>query len=776
MRTIVWWHAVLGLLILAGCAPENPGDGADGAKTGATASVGTASADAPEARNRTLAEIRADEARHDAEVWAPEVRSEALRSALFKLWDDLRGAEDRWAVLAGREFGDVDPGRLGPPGSGPGGLTRHEIVPGAGVLAGPAWQAWLAALGARWTLDSFEFLPRSFVDGNPARSVYAVTLHLLPRAGSGEERRIQVTADVEIVWSDRRDAFLDQVPASVRVRGGELLRWSGPPVFEAALAYETSGAQEIPPICVYDVDGDGWSDILYPQTNLLFRNRDTFRFEQRDFAAWPLRNYYDALFGDFDGDGTRDFLAAGIGEGDATGRPSLYLFRAEAGGEFSAPPVKVCDRTFESQLCFAAGDIDADGDLDLYIGTYLPPFVAGQVPTPFHDANDGLAGDLLLNDGQGGFASGIEGSGLETHRFRRTFRVSFFDLDGDGDQDLLQTNDFAGTAIFWNDGSGHFVTSAEGKGVDEAASFGMSHTLGDYDRDGAVDLYVTGMYSYTVRRLLAAGLGREDRPDVDPYRMAIAYGNRMYLGQGGGRYVQPPFRDSVANTGWSWGVTSFDVENDGDLDLFVANGHLSGRSIRDYDSRYWRHDVYHIGSKPDPVKNAWFLEHLGNLGKATSWAGYEHDRLLLNEGSGFLGAGFALGLGRDWDSRHVVSEDFDRDGRTDLLIGWKDGLGGRKGFQVMRNRWPDPGNWISVTLRDAPGTSVFGARITVETPGGTQTQVVVAGDSFFAQHSNRRVFGLGAENAVTAVVVTWPGGKTSRLERPATGRDHVVAP
>jgi hypothetical protein len=312
--------------------------------------------------------------------------------------------------------------------------------------------------------------------------------------------------------------------------------------------------------------------------------------------------------------------------------------------------------------------------------------------------------------------------------------------------------------------------------------------------------------------LVEAGLGRPDRPDVDDHRSALAYGNRMYMGDGQGRFAQPPFRDSVANTGWSWGVTSFDVENDGDLDLFVANGHLSGRSIRDYDSRYWRHDVYQTGSAPDPTKSAFFLDKMGSLGRTSSWAGYEQNRLLLNQGksprpaskrglsdemgeagtdssategsvsggfdsgAGFLSAGFALGLGDDVDSRHVVSEDFDRDGRCDLLVGFKNGLEEKKGFRLCRNLWPDPGNWISITLRDAPGVSVFGARIVVETSERSPTQLVVAGDSFCSQHSNRRVFGLGSEGKVRRVTVYWPGGRTSVLESPAIDEDHVVSP
>ncbi|MEZ4647909.1 MAG: CRTAC1 family protein [Candidatus Eisenbacteria bacterium] len=706
------------------------------------------------------------------------MRSELYRAAFLRLWDDLRTAEDRWAVLETAALGEITAGSLGPAEPVEGALTRRAILPGGGALSGAGRASWIADLRGRFSLEQFEFLPSRFTDSDPPRTVFATVLDLAPIPP--ETRRIQVQVDLAVTWSSETDEFLDHPPSAIEVVGGQLLEWSGPPAFEDVLAYENPNAQIIPPICVYDLDGDGWTDVVYPQTNLLFRNEGEMEFERIDFVSFPLRNYYDAVFGDFDGDGVRDFLAAGIGDTDASGRPSLYLYQSDDSGAFTNPPVRVYENTFAVQLAFAAGDIDRDGDLDLFIGKYLPPFVAGQVPTPFHDANDGVPSDLLLNDGTGHFTQGIEGSGLEKFRNRRTFRVSFVDLDEDGDLDLLQTNDFAGTAIYWNDGGGRFELASEGAptgpGVDEGSSFGMSHTFGDYDGDGEIDFYVTGMYSHTVRRLIELGLGRPDRPDVDDHRMALAYGNRMYMGNGGGRFVQPPFKDSVANTGWSWGVTSFDVENDGDLDLFVANGHLSGASVRDYDSRYWRHDVYQVGSQPDPVKSAYFLDKMGSLGKSESWAGYEHNRLLLRAGDGFFDAGYVLGLGSDVDSRHVVSEDFDRDGRVDLLVGFKNTGTGTKGFRIARNRWPEAGNWISITLQDGPGVSVFGSKVLVETPSGKHTQLVVAGDSFFAQHSNRRTFGLGDETEVSRVVVTWPGGKTSVLESPAIGKDHVIAP
>ena len=89
--------------------------------------------------------------------------------------------------------------------------------------------------------------------------------------------------------------------------------------------------------------------------------------------------------------------------------------------------------------------------------------------------------------------------------------------------------------------------------VDDHSSFGMSHTFGDFDTDGRLDLYVTGMGSTTARRLQSMGLGRDDLPEFDAMRTRIGYGNRMYLGGDDGGFRQPPFKDDVARSGWAWG-------------------------------------------------------------------------------------------------------------------------------------------------------------------------------------------------------------------------------
>jgi hypothetical protein len=130
------------------------------------------------------------------------------------------------------------------------------------------------------------------------------------------------------------------------------------------------------------------------------------------------------------------------------------------------------------------------------------------------------------------------------------------------------------------------------------------------------------------------------------------------------------------------------------------------------------------------------------------------------------------------DSRSVLSDDIDGDGRIDLLVGFadRDSQPPRYVLRGLLNRWKSGNHWIGIRPTSVPGAMLVGARVVVETSSGNRVDTIISGESFASQQAPVVHFGLGDTAAVIALHVDWVGGKTTRLERPAVDRYHAVQP
>jgi len=245
----------------------------------------------------------------------------------------------------------------------------------------------------------------------------------------------------------------------------------------------------------------------------------------------------------------------------------------------------------------------------------------------------------------------------------------------------------------------------------------------------------------------------------------------MYLNRGE-NFRQPEFKEQVARTGWAWGTSTFDFDNDGDGDLYIANGHVSGETVKDYCTRFWCHDIY-TGTENENEKIALLFDQ--EFDAMESWNGFEHNALLMNEsGRGFLNVAFLMGVAFEFDSRAVVTADLDRDGHVDLLV--IDVTASQPSYRlhVLRNNWSEGKHWIAVQLRGHPGCSPLGAVVVVKSGANQYVKPIVAGDSFASQHPTFAHFGLGAADQVESLEVRWPNGTTSLIERPEIDQIHLI--
>ena len=223
-------------------------------------------------------------------------------------------------------------------------------------------------------------------------------------------------------------------------------------------------------------------------------------------------------------------------------------------------------------------------------------------------------------------------------------------------------------------------------------------------------------------------------------------------------------------------MTPLDFDNDGDRDIFAANGHASGTSTKDHCTHFWCHDIYTNSSQVNDAREKLFSETLnGYLNRSESWDGYQKNPLLMNlNGRGFMNVSFLMGVADQFDSRAVVSDDLDADGRMDLLVtedNWKHG----QKLHVYRNILETGHNWIGVKLREeGVGRSPIGAKITLRAPGANQFGHIVSGETISAQHAPTMHFGLGNVDHVDAIEVRWPDGTVKRLDNPQLNQYHTV--
>ena len=714
--------------------------------------------------NEGVERKQAERIQTDQATWGNEVAAQHYGSWLVKLWDNLRADSDDPVATLARQFS----GRLTIPDV----VASHQLS--WGVLAyrnvtsrhahsAAQWQALLR----RWIDEGYRLVQSEWhherfdTSGPRAVSDVHAILHI---ARLQPETRAIVDLRIRIEWGANGTGEASLVmPQQIDIETLTILRRDGRPGFVLAATLSSRHPTTNDFLAVVDLDHDGSSEIVFDHQR--YRHLGNGEYAGSPLVSNDSLPLTCALFADFDGDHRIDLLRC-------RRHQVPELFRGD-GTRFTGPAARITAvPPLDFPMVVTGGDVNGDGTVDVWIGQYKPPYEQGQMPTPYFDANDGFPAYLLINDGTGAFRNETIERGLAAQRHRRTYGASLIDWDADRDLDLIVVSDFAGLDLYRNNGVGEF-TDVTHDLVQQPHNFGMSHRVDDFNRDGYLDLYVTGMSSTTARRLDAMDAHDARFPQRDRMRPVMGFGNRMYLQQGN-RFVEPPVDDTLTRTGWSWGVSSSDFDNDGRRDLYVANGHVSGPSVADYCSTFWRHDIYAATSQPDSVWEALFREEHDQFQQIGSWNGYEHNALLMQDSDGqFHNVAFLMGVALEFDARAVLTHDIDQDGQIDLLV-VENPRGSPARLHVYRNQLVNTNHWIRVVLSDAP-YSPLGARVVVrmaDEPDRVAT--VVAGDSFTSQHPAELHFGLGATQRIDEVRVIWPSSTTPDAVQNDVAADQTI--
>ena len=342
-------------------------------------------------------------------------------------------------------------------------------------------------------------------------------------------------------------------------------------VGEPQLVYLGSGAAPA------DLDGDGLEELLLiggDQLTLLHNDGGTFRDVT---AAWGLTapttgDCRCAAWADVDNDGDLDLFVGMLYADDV-------LYRND-GGRFTAlPPERSGLRPTEHTTGATFVDVDRDGWVDLYVASSVDLNL--RYPEPIIAADNAEPNRLYRNRGDGTFEDVTEQAGVGDTGW--SWACMSLDLDLDGWPDLFVSNDFGPDVLYRNRGDGTFADVSADAGLVLRGS-SMSADTGDANGDGYPDIVVSGMNSnsrWITRQpgfpapapAPIAWLFREHVLDVV---REMFHGNRLYLNQGDGTFVDSSEASGIRASGWGWGAVFADVDNDGREDVYSVNGFLTG--------------------------------------------------------------------------------------------------------------------------------------------------------------------------------------------------------
>ncbi len=466
-------------------------------------------------------------------------------------------------------------------------------------------------------------------------------------------------------------------------------------------------------VVMFDFDGDGDEDLFFvdggslpgytgePARSRLFRNDGNGHFtDWTEKSGIKVTTYGSGgTAGDIDGDGNLDLFVTGFG--------GVQLFRNNGDGTFTDVTAKagISDPLWSSSAAFA--DVDHDGDLDLLVVNYVdfsltnnkfcgdpkrnlraychPDVYNGQPVRFFRNRGDGTFEDATQSAGFGGAV----GPGLG---------VVFGDIDNDGWEDVYIANDTKPNFLFRNKGNGTFEdisllsgTQLGERGQPEA---GMGVDMGDYDNDGLLDIIVTNFQQET---------------------------NALYKNLGGGAFLDTRSPAGIAEPSLpflGFGVAFADLDQDGDLDLVVANGHIQ--------------------------------DNTAELNPGTQYA--QRKQVYENLGNGKFREDKGTGMDAERVSRGLAVGDLDGDGDLDLVFN-----NSNQACEVYENVTAG-GHWLQVNFAAPAGNRfAIGARLELEAGGKKQIRDVKTASSYASQNALAVHFGLGKADKVDRLTVRRPG-------------------
>jgi len=467
-------------------------------------------------------------------------------------------------------------------------------------------------------------------------------------------------------------------------------------------------------VAVLDFDRDGFADLYFAQGasappefvsnngNVLFRNLDSKFADVTKSASVADRRYtMGCTAGDWNQDGFPDLITANIG--------TNYLWINNGDGTFTQSSLEGSESLERMPASVAMADLNADNLPDIFEVNYIQDSTIGRLPekdaagvvveavgpADFEACSDRIG----LNDGKGNVSfRKISGSGTELHK---GLGVVIADLDGRPGNDVFVGNDKSANQLWIRDpldGNWSDVAVVNGSAFSSggAGTASMGIASGDFDKNAMLDLHIANFQNESVCLYLNRGTFFQDR--ASQYRLGVP--SRSVLG---------------------FGSQALDYDNNGQLDVAVANGHI---------------DNYQTMSGP--------FQQLAQL--------------FCNRGSRFEMMPVADDTGY-WTQAHLgramAKLDFDHDGQTDLVVTH---LG--EASALLKNETENAGHCLQLELVGSSAErDAIGARVQIEYGDDASTDFLVAGDGYLCRNEAMLTYGLENVSKVDRLTIDWPNGK-----------------
>lgn len=495
----------------------------------------------------------------------------------------------------------------------------------------------------------------------------------------------------------------------------------------------------------FDYNNDGYLDIYLvnggtisttrqdtyrnpKQANVLYRNRGDGTFVDATVAAGLQQNSgygMGCLSADYDNDGDADLYLTNFGRNQ--------LYRNNGDGTFTDATsyAGVGDGSWSVSATF--GDYNLDGYLDLYVANYLDYrpetahacFLEGVHIYCGPHEYPGVRDTLYRNNGDGTFTDVTARAGL--HNAGKGLGALFTDDNNDGYPDIFVANDAVPDFLYRNNGDGTFTDIAVTAGVaynsEGRATASMGIANGDYDNDGRADIFITN------------------------FSLEI---NSLFHNDGDGFYTMTTFETGLADPSFSqlgFGTQFLDADNDGTLELFVANGHVWDNVSEITPSLSYKQRCQIFG-RTDTGKFRDLSETAGSFFKRA-----------------IVARGVAVG-------------DYNNDGAPDVLV-----TACAESPVLLRNESqaaPRKNSWVKIRLVGIESNrDGIGAKVWLHTDQTTQFREVTCGGSYASDSDHHLLFGIGTQETLQSIKVGWLSGHLqtidfSKTESPINDVIHIT--